>query len=111
MHECEECGQVCACDCDDLMGPQPADCRCPCLTEGYDDEDRDEEDGCVLGDRCLCPHPYHGADECFDLEMAQAMDAELAEVPPPEDWIPDHDPAGDEPPEGAPWPPPPPTCA
>lgn len=42
----------------------------------YDDDDRDR---CVLGDACCCPHPFHGADECFDAEMAQSfMRAEVS---------------------------------
>lgn len=38
MHECPACGQACDCDGDDLEGPAPDDCGCPC-------------DGCAE-----CPH-------------------------------------------------------
>jgi hypothetical protein len=37
MHECEDCGQMCDCDCDDLAGPQPDDCRCECETLDADE--------------------------------------------------------------------------
>jgi len=36
----------------------------------YDDE-REEDPGCVLGDRCLCPHVYHFSWECFTAEDAE----------------------------------------
>ncbi len=32
----------------------------------------DEREGCVLGNECCCPHPFHGAAECFDVAMAEA---------------------------------------
>lgn len=37
-----------------------------------DDTYPDEEDpGCVLGDKCVCPHPYHTSDECATAEMME----------------------------------------
>ena len=44
MHECEECGQMCACDCDDLLGPQPGDCRCLIEHEECDYEDQVDDE-------------------------------------------------------------------
>lgn len=55
-----------------------------------DDDDRDDEfgedrpgglgderrEGCVLGDRCCCPHMFHTSDECFDAEWAERYFAE-----------------------------------
>lgn len=37
--------------------------------------------GCVLGEDCCCPHPYHGADECFSSEWAERYFAETGEQP------------------------------
>ncbi len=37
-------------------------------------DERDRDEGCVLGDKCLCPHPYHASWECFD--RATMEDAE-----------------------------------
>lgn len=36
---------------------------------GLDDEYRKE--GCVLGEKCCCPHIFHTSDECFDAEWAE----------------------------------------
>lgn len=62
------------------------------MTDDFDDEedsfgtDRpggldDDRDGCVLGERCCCPHPYHGAEECFDAEWAERYFADTGEQP------------------------------
>lgn len=37
MHECDECGQYCACDMEDHDQPQPDDCTHVC-----DDDDDDD---------------------------------------------------------------------
>ena len=39
MHECENCGQACYCDMDDIPCPAPDDCSCPC----WDGPERDFE--------------------------------------------------------------------
>lgn len=44
----------------------------------YDDDDRDDE-GCVLGDRCCCPHPFHTSSECYTAEWAEQYFAETAD--------------------------------
>jgi hypothetical protein len=36
----------------------------------------DRRDGCQLGDKCCCPHPFHSASECFDAEWAERYFAE-----------------------------------
>ena len=41
---------------------------------------------CVLGDACLCPHVDHTEDECFDVDMAEAWEAEQCQISHP-----DHD--------------------
>jgi hypothetical protein len=35
-------------------------------------DQHEEEEGCCMPDRCLCPHPYHGPDECHDEQMMEA---------------------------------------
>lgn len=43
--------------------------------DGWEDE-RDDgrlRDRCVLGAECCCPHVFHGPDECFTAEMAEAF--------------------------------------
>jgi hypothetical protein len=80
MHECPNCSQACACDQDDLWTEDNSACRCDCewaRDQGWDDSGHDpfedaETVGCVLGERCLCPHPYHFPEECFDAETARA---------------------------------------
>jgi len=55
-----------------------------------DDDDRSERpggleearEGCVLGERCCCPHPFHGSDECFDADWADRYFAEQDETTP-----------------------------
>lgn len=43
-HECEECGQQCYCDCDDMGGlPQPSDCQC-LRSHWWDEQREDDED-------------------------------------------------------------------
>jgi hypothetical protein len=81
MHECPECYQTCTCDCDDLWTDQNDGCRCDCSwarDQGwdYDDLGDDIEQGCVLGNACLHPDPYHLSSECFDEEIAEAHDAQ-----------------------------------
>lgn len=47
------------------------------------DHDEDEANGCVLGNRCCCPHFYHGPDECFSAQDAERWERERrARLPP-----------------------------
>lgn len=43
--------------------------------QGWHDDgaDEDERDQCVLGADCLVADPFHRADECFDIEMAETF--------------------------------------
>jgi hypothetical protein len=58
--------------------------NCSCGWNERDDDEPDDQDGCVLGDRCCCPHPFHGPDECFTPEDAEdyERDLKLGEVQP-----------------------------
>lgn len=40
-------------------------------------EDERLRDQCVLGDKCCCPHIFHGPDECFTAEWAAEYFGEL----------------------------------
>jgi hypothetical protein len=55
------------CDCPRCVGDED---RFWAEQDGSDDDDRDR---CVLGAECCCPHPFHGADECYSAEMAEAF--------------------------------------
>lgn len=62
MHECPHCGQACDCDGDDLEGPAPDDCACPC-------------DGCAE-----CPHAGPACDasgRCL-LDAEDACDGDFS---------------------------------
>lgn len=51
-----------------------------------DDDDREPDPGCVYGDECLCPHPYHLSWECFTVEDAEAMAIEMEMVTERYEW-------------------------
>jgi hypothetical protein len=60
------------CDCDKCLAAEERWQR----KQGWHDDDRIDDElrnRCVLGDECLVADPYHGADECFDVEIAKRL--------------------------------------
>lgn len=50
--------------------------------DDYDDDygnETAEDERCVFGEHCLCPHYFHTAADCFTKEMAEAWAAEYEE--------------------------------
>jgi hypothetical protein len=56
----------------DCWGCDEEDCDGCDACDGDDDDAREPDPGCVLGDRCVNPHPYHLSYECASVEMMEA---------------------------------------
>jgi hypothetical protein len=71
---CAGCPDDCDDDCEEYRRMNGVD------AEPDMGEENGEREGCVLGDKCVCPHPYHDSSECASAEDMEAWLAEGADA-------------------------------